>query len=206
MKKAFRTIFTVTVMALLFAMPAMAQSRIATIDLGKVFNNYWKRQQAQAALTDRGHDLEKQMKDLMTDYKKLQDDYNKLLASANDQSVTPEERDKRKAAAEAKLQDIKSSETNIRAFQDDATAKIDSQKKRMRDSILEDIRTAVTAKAKAANYSMVIDTASDNMNETPVVLYSNGENDLTTAILTQLNATAPPSSDTSGTNKPADKP
>jgi hypothetical protein len=39
-----------------------------------------------------------------------------------------------------------------------------------------------------------------------VVLYSNGESDLTAAILTQLNATAPASSGTNDVAKPADKP
>src|ERR1700679_2301868 len=84
------------------AVPALAQTRaaqvntIATIDLRKVFENYWKRQQAEAALKDRGASLDKELKGFMDDYKKTQEEYNKLLASASDQSVTPEERDKRK--------------------------------------------------------------------------------------------------------------
>ena len=36
-------------------MPALGQNRIGTIDLQKVFQNYWKRTQAEAALKERRH-------------------------------------------------------------------------------------------------------------------------------------------------------
>ena len=36
-----------------------------------------------------------------------------------------------------------------------------------------------------------IDTAAESANNTPVVLYSNNENDMTEAVLSQLNAGAP---------------
>ena len=52
-------------------------------------------------------------------------------------------------------------------------------------------RTVITVKAKAARYAMVIDTASESFNKTPIVLYNDGENDITTAVLAQLNASDP---------------
>ncbi len=61
----------------------------------------------------------------------------------------------------------------------------------MRDSIVEEIRITVNGKAKAAGYALVFDTLAESANGTPVVLYSNNENDLTEAILSQLNAGAP---------------
>ena len=190
----------------MLATPAMGQNRIATIDLRKVFDNYWKKQEAEAALKKRGGDLDKELKGFMDDYKKLQDDYTKLLASANDQSVTPEERDKRKTAAEAKVAEIKTSENSIRTFEENAREQLDSQKKRMRDNILQDIRTAVNAKAKSAGYTLVVDSAADSINQTPVVLYTNGENDITDTILAQLNIGAPPTSPASDTTpKASDK-
>jgi len=195
-------------LAALMAVPALAEQRIAIIDLRKVFDNYWKRQQAEAALKSTGAEMDKELKGLQEDYQKAQDDYKKLLESANDQSVTSEERDKRKTAAENKLLQLKDAENTMRTFVDTARDKLDSQKKRMRDNILADIRAAISAKAKAGSYTLVIDSASDSFNQTPVLLYTNGENDMTDAILSQLNAGAPPASDAakpadSSTNKPA---
>ncbi len=62
----------------------------------------------------------------------------------------------------------------------------------MRKSVLGEITDTVNAKAKAGGYSLVLDTAAETINGTRVFLYSNGENDLTTAVLEQLNAAAPP--------------
>ena len=194
MSMILRRILPGLVLASCLALPAMAQNRVATIDLRKVFDNYWKKQQAEAALKERGAELDKEYKSLFDDYNKTQEDYKKLIASANDQSVTSEERDKRKTAAEAKLLEIKTSENGIKAFEADAREKLDSQKKRMRESILQDIRAAVNARAKTANYTLVIDSAAISVNDAPVVLYTNGENDLTDNILSQLNAAAPASS------------
>jgi hypothetical protein len=58
----------------------------------------------------------------------------------------------------------------------------------MRDNILSEIKAAVTAQAKVAGYSLVIDAAAETANATTAVIYSNGENDLTDAVLKQLNA------------------
>ena len=174
------------------ALPAAGQNHIGTIDLQKVFNNYWKRQQGEAALKERGEAMDKDYKGFRDDYLKVKEEYTKLLASAQDQSKAQEERDKAKAAAEAKLVELKSTENTIRTYEENANTQISQQKKRMRDSLLQDIYTAVNAKAKASGYTLVIDTASESFNQTPVVLYTTGENDMTDAILTQLNAGAPP--------------
>ena len=61
----------------------------------------------------------------------------------------------------------------------------------MRDQILREIRETVVSKSKAAGYTFVMDVAADSVNQTPIVLYTNGENDLTEELLRQLNANAP---------------
>jgi hypothetical protein len=38
---------------------------------------------------------------------------------------------------------------------------------------------------------MVLDSAAESFNNTPILMFSNGENDITDLILSQLNATAP---------------
>ncbi len=174
-----------------FASTGRAEVHIATIDLAKVFDKYYKRSQAEMALKDKGASLEKEEKGMLDEYQKSKDDYEKLLAAANDQSVTPAERDKRKSVAEAKLLDIKAEENSIKRFEENAREQLDLQRKRMIDQMLEDIRTAITARAKSAGYTMVVDTAAEGSNRSPIVLYSNGSNDMTDSILSQLNAAAP---------------
>ena len=170
---------------------AMAQTRIGMVDLRKVFDGYWKKKQAEAALKERQTDMEKEDRNMVDDYKKAKEDYQSLLASANDQAVSTEERDKRKSAAEEKLRRMKEMEDSIAQYERQARTTIGEQSQRMRSNILTEIRNVVNAKAKAGGFSLVIDTASESINNTPVFLYTNNENDITDAVLQQLNATAP---------------
>lgn len=170
---------------------AVAQSRMATVDLRKVFDGYWKKRQAEAALKDRQTDMEKEDRNMVDDYKKVKEEYQGLLASANDQAVSTEERDKRKNSAEEKLRRLKEMEETIAQYERQARTTIGEQSQRMRSNILNEIKTVVNAKARTGGFSLVIDTAAESINNTPIFLYTNGENDITDAVLAQLNATAP---------------
>src|SRR5713101_6614343 len=191
MKNWLRRIFPAVLLISALGGPAWAQSRIATVDLRKLFDNYWKTKQADAALKDRAADMEKEHKNMLDDWKKAKEDYQNLLTSANDLAVSTDERERRKKAAEDKLKYIKDTEDTITQYERQARATLDEQRRRMRDNILGEIRNVVNAKAKAGGYSLVVDSASESFNNTPVVLYTNNENDMTTAVLDQLNAGAP---------------
>jgi len=175
----------------LLSSPAWGQGRIATIDLRKVFDGYWKTKQADAALKDRATDMEKEHKSMLDEWKKAKEDYQGLLAGANDQAVSSDEREKRKKAAEEKLKYIKDTEDTILQYEKQARNTLDDQRRRMRDNILGEIRTLLNSKAKSGGYSLVIDTAAESANNTPIVLFNSNENDVTEAILSQLNSTAP---------------
>ena len=191
MKSPLRKIVPALLLVSLMSAPAWGQGRLATIDLRKVFDNYWKTKQADAALKDRAADIEKEHKSMLEDWKKAKDDYQTLLTEANNQTLSLDERDRRKKSAEDKLKQIKDSEDAITQYERQARTTLDEQKKRMRDSILEEIRTTINGKAKAAGYALVFDTVAESANNTPVVLYSNNENDITETVLYQLNAGAP---------------
>lgn len=167
------------------------QGRLATIDLRKVFDGYWKKRQAEAQLKDRQADMQKEDKNMLSDHKKLKDEYQALQAGASGQDVSPEERDRRKKAAEDKLKQIKDLEDTITQYERQARTTITEQSQRMRANIITEIRKVVTDKAKSAGFSLVIDTAAESINGTPIVLFTNNENDMTDAVLMQLNATAP---------------
>ena len=191
MKSLLRKIVPVLLLVSLMSLPAWGQGRLATIDMRKVFDNYWKTKQADAALKDRAADIEKEHKSMLDDWKKAKEDYQALLTEANNQTLSLEERDKRKKTAEDKFKQIKDSEDAIQQYERQARTTLDEQKKRMRDSILEEIRTTINGKAKSAGYALVFDTVGESINNTPVVLYSNNENDITETVLSQLNAGAP---------------
>ena len=175
------------------AAPASAQTqKFGTIDLRKVFDGFWKTKQADANLKEEAAGLEKERKSLVEQYQKGQENYKKLLETANDPALATEEREKRKKAAEDELVKLKELQNNVEQFERQARTTLGEKHRRMRDNILIEIKDVIKARAKLGNYFLVFDTASESANNTPVVVYSNGDNDLTEVILIQLNTSAPP--------------
>jgi outer membrane protein len=191
MKNVWQIIFPVVLLMTLLSSPALAQQKVATVDMRKLFDGYWKTKQAETALNDRKTELDKEDRGFLDNLQKARDDYQKLLDAASDEAISSDERDRRKQAAADKLTEIKNSQAAIVQFERQAQATLASQTQRMRSDVLEEISSAVSAKAKAAGYTLVFDAAADTVNQTPVLLYTDGQNDLTAAVLAQLNAGAP---------------
>jgi outer membrane protein len=170
---------------------ASAQQRLATVDVKKVFDGYWKTKQASDQIQKRRTEMEAEFKNMLDDYKKAKDDYESLLKGANDQNVAVDERDRRKKAAEDKLRSLKDQEDGITQYRNTSNATLTEQETRMKNNILSDIKSVVGAKAKTAGFTLVLDGAALSAAGSPVIMYSNGENDLTESVLLQLNANAP---------------
>jgi outer membrane protein len=173
------------------AAPGAAQGRVATVDLTRVFDNYWKTKEAEATLKKRGAELEQEHKSMIEELRKHNEEYQRLLASATDQAVSDEERERRKQSAEAKLKQMRELQESIAQYERQARATIEEQRNRMRNNLLSEIRTVIQSRAKSAGYALVIDISADSARNTPIVLYHSGDNDITQAVLDQLNLNAP---------------
>jgi outer membrane protein len=191
MKKFLRTILPAVLLMTFMGGSALAQNKIATVDLRKLFDNYYKTKLAQAAIQERASQLDKDDKSMRDDFNKANDDYQQLLAQENDQAISDDERDRRKQSAADKLKQLEDRKTAIDQYERQAQATLSDQRQRMRDSVLKEIQTAVSAKAQAEGYFLVFDTAAETVNNTAMVVYHGSENDLTDEILKQLNAGAP---------------
>ena len=168
-----------------------ADPKIALVDLRKVFDGYYRTKEADAKIKDEAGGLEKTAKGMIEDYKKANEEYRQLVEAANDAAVSVDEKQKRRKAAEDKLLEIRGQEQQVQNYQRQSEATLIEKRRRMRDQILRDIRENVVTKAKAAGYTIVFDTAADSVNQTPIILYTTGENDITEDLLQALNATAP---------------
>ncbi len=196
--------------------PAMAETKIGIVDMRKVFDGYYKTKQADAALKEERAEIDKERAEMVDSYHKHEDEWKKLIEKANDQSLSAEERDRSKQSSERKVLELKDLEKNVEEFDRAATTKQQEKKRSRWEAIVGEIRAAIDARAKADGYSLVLDTAGESLNNTPTVLYTNGGNDLTEPVLSQLNAAAPVTtkndakpdakSDAKPETKPGDKP
>jgi outer membrane protein len=180
---------TFSLAALLSA--AQAQQKIAVVDMGTLFNKYYKTKQAGTQLEERRQDILKVQKGMLDDFQKAQEDFNKLDEGAKDPSISNDEKEKRRKQADTKLGEVRELETNIRKYNQQAEESFMQQKSRMKQKMIQEIRDAIEAKAKADGLSLVLDSVGVSMNEAPVVLFSNGQYDITDDILKKLNENAP---------------
>ncbi|MFM1768567.1 MAG: hypothetical protein RJA22_1096 [Verrucomicrobiota bacterium] len=170
---------------------AQAAQRIAIVDLKKLFDEYFKTRIADAQLKEEATDLDKQRRGIADDYQKAAEDYKKALEDANNQAISAEEREKRKKAAEGSLVKANEIEQALKSFDRSARGNLEEKQRLAREKILKDIQNAVAGKARAGGYNLVLDTAAEGINRTPVLFYHDGKDDLTAAVLAQLNANAP---------------
>jgi outer membrane protein len=198
MKNIFRTILPAVLLLAFFGGSALAQTKVATVDLQKLFVNYYKTKLAQAAILDKVNQLTKDDYGMKDDLKKASDDYQQLLAQANDQAISADERARRQQAAADKLKQLEERRTAIDQYDRTAQSTLDEQRQHMSEKIRADIMAAVNAKAKAGGYAIVLNTAAEgisigsaNLSVPSSVIYSTGEIDLTADVLKQLNAGAP---------------
>lgn len=195
MKAKVTQLIAALVAVFALTLQAQAQTKIAVVDLKKVFDNYYRTKIADTQLKDSAADLDKLRKTMIDDYQKANDEFKKLVDALNDQSISAEEKDKRRKEAEKKQSELREQENSLRTFDANSRQGILEKQNRLRESVLRDIRGVIEEKAKAAGYAMVIDTASVSANQTPVVLYTSllgGPDDITDVALKQLNANAPP--------------
>jgi len=123
---------------------ALADQKIATVDLKKLFDNYWKtRRQTPSRSAPPARHGDKGMK---ADLKKGSDDYQKLLLKVNDQASPPMNATAQQATDEKlkQLQSQKSASNSLNA----RPATLGEQRQRMRENILIEIKVAVNAKPR----------------------------------------------------------
>ena len=114
-----------------------------------------------------------------------------VAADAFEQSLSATERDKRKKDAENELLGLRDLETRIKQFDNTSRTTLGEKQRRMRDNILQEIKDTIKARVKTGAYTLVLDTASETPNGTPIILFSAGNDDLTDSVLAQLNVNAP---------------
>jgi outer membrane protein len=185
MKNLRFTIITALILAVA-TVSATAQTKVASVDMKKLFNGYWKTKSAQTLLEKSKADLRKDLKDMADNVEKSQADYKQLLEQANDPAISADERDKRKLAVADKAKEVNNQKAAFDQYQRQAESSVTEKSQRMSSNLVADIQKAVADKAKAGNYTLVLNSAT-----TEVVVYSDTGADITDSVLKQLNEGAP---------------
>ena len=171
---------------------AQPQVKIATVDLLRVFDNYWKTKLSNNQLKERGADFDKAKIGMIEELNLLKEDYTKLNASSQDPANPDEKRAGDLKKAQEKLIEYERLEQQIIEINNNAQKTLADQTQRLRKGRLEEIQEVIDARAKELGYDLAIDSSQDVLlPRTPTVLYTNRKNDITESVLAELNSDAP---------------
>jgi len=190
---------------------ALAQSqpgRSVTVDLNKVFNEYYKTPIASAKLKDTAEQYNKEHEEMLAQYRKQVDELNKLREEQEKTEFTQEVRDQKKKAFQEKLAETQKTQRDIEEFRASHRQILDQQTQRMRQGILKEITDVIVKESRDAGYAFVFDKSGNTLNGTPTVVYSQEAADITDDIIRILNKNKPadlPKADENKSDKPADK-
>jgi Skp family chaperone for outer membrane proteins len=169
-----------------------AELKIATVDMRKVFEAYHKTAEANMAITNEAAEVEKGLKAMMADEDKAKEAGKQAFDRASDMSISAEEREKSKAASQDKAIEIQKMQTEIERYNAREQEELGTKRGQRISSIVKEIREVLNAMAVARGFDMVLDKSGETSPGVPVLLYTNGANDLTEALIKQLNAGALP--------------
>ena len=184
-----------TALAVMLSTVSAAELRIATVDLNEVFNNYYKTKVELEKLKGEAKKYEDRLKKLEGDFGQLKTQLERQQKNAADPALAPAERKRREAAMRDTYLRMKEIEQSSQNLQRASREKLLQKRKNVTEDLVKEITQIVTVRAKAGKYNFVLDTgeALDVVSGLgrAVVLFNDGQNDLTESILKQLNATNP---------------
>jgi outer membrane protein len=203
MKNTIVAIVAMSFVALTFTASAQSSAgRIVTVDLNKVFTEYYKTPIASAKIKDTAESFNKELTEMVDNYKKEIEDLNKLREDQDKPEYTAEVRDQKRKAVSEKLADTQKVQRDIDDYRTGHGKILQDQQLRMRQTILKEIQDVIDKDSRDAGYMLVIDKSGNTANSVPVILFSQDSLDITDEIIKTLNKNQPKSTETS---KPVEK-
>jgi outer membrane protein len=202
----------ITVVSLCLAgLAAVAQvqsGRNVTVDLNKIFNEYYKTPIASGKLKDTADNYNKEHEEMLAQYRKQVDELNKLREEQDKPEYTAEVREQKKKAVQEKLAETQKTQRDIEEYRNSHRQILEQQTQRMRQGILKEINDVIGKEARDAGYTIVFDKSGNTLNGVPTIIYAQDALDITDDIIKILNKNRPADAskaEDKKTDKPADK-
>ena len=168
-----------------------AQSqKIATIDMVKVFNEYYKTAQVNKQISELSEKYNAEWIQFEADLKVIKEEYIGVIKKLQDPAATEEEKAKNAELAKQLNEKGKKQETDMAQFKADGLRTLDSEKNRLRAKIISEITEVVSKRAQSEGYTLVLNTAYNEDDPKRPVIFTSGKNDITQEVLDILNADA----------------
>lgn len=162
--------------------------KIATVDMDKLFREYYKTKIVEANLKRQADIYKEYALKLQEEIKRLQTEFIELRDASLNVVLTEATRESKRLAAMDKYKLLTAKEGELQDYNREKQAQLRDDQDTQRAKILEDIRTVVKNQAVLGGYRLVVDGKSLSLTGLPVVIYSDPALDITDSVLKELNA------------------
>lgn len=168
-----------------------AATAIGVISLEKVYNGYWKTDVENKKLKTKQEEALERIKKLEESLRKEGTVLGNMIKAMQDPRLAAAERSKRQQQVQTKQKELQQMQDAIRGFRERTQKDLELDMRKAREQIMEEIQQIVSAEAKKRELNLVLDHAARSAAIAPIVIFTDGENDLTEQVLRQLNLSDP---------------
>ena len=170
---------------------ARAQVKCGTVDMNRVFSDYYKTKDAQAKYADAekaaNDDLNGRVETLKAGMKEI----SQLNADLEKTGLSKDAVDERKKDLQTKVAAARALDREIADYRSAKQKSLQDQFLRMRKDIVDDIMRTLSDLVKSKGYDLVFDKSGLSAGAVPIVLYSRDDLDFSQDVIAALNKTAP---------------
>ena len=176
-----------------------AATAIGMISLEKVYNGYWRTDVENKKLKTKQEEALDRIKKLDESLRKEGTVLGNMIKAMQDPRLAAAERSKRQQQVQTKQKEMQQMQDAIQGFRERTRKDLELDMRKQREQIMEEIQKIVSNEAKKRKLNLVLDAAARSASIAPIVIFTDGENDLTEEVLRQLNLSDPKKG--SGANK-----
>ena len=191
MKKLILSVILLTLQSALFNL-ASADYAIMTVDVGSLYDNYYKTKEANEKLQSRFDTAKSQLDEMIASGEVEVDAYKTMVEQAQNPALSDSARLDAEKDADLQMEKIRSMQQEVATFRQSTQSQLAQQQNTQRQFMLEEIKTVILDVAQQNEVDLVFDTSTGvNVGLAPVI-YANPAWDSTAQVLEVLNADAPP--------------
>lgn len=165
---------------------AFAQApRIATVDLGQLFNSYWKVTESQAMFDDAVQKANEELEKMMAELQAADEQVGQAFARAQNPALSESAREAAQAEAMEKRQRLLEQEAEVNQYGQRTNQNLSQQRQQIIQGHLSEIRGIVREIAAEKGYDLVLNTDGGQ------VVFAAEQFDITASVKAVLNADAP---------------
>lgn len=189
--KFFNKALVLSVVASLVGVAGAAELKVATVDVQKVFKDYYRTHEAQKVLDGSRVQVQEENKKRIEKIQEIETALGNLKKQIEDPSTSDTNKKKLEGEFQVKSTEAVALDQERRGFLDRKNRALGELMKAKMTEIVGEINKVAEDKARENGYDLVIDKSGLTFAQTKVVLYAKDSLEITDTIIKVLNADAP---------------